>query len=180
VTEEDFVHEHLTDTSPDGSVLPDKDQEVIEGLQDRAPRSPSPEAKEGEDNLKRLAKHHAGDSSNSDNEKLPAAKRSKDDGSAMAQAYNKYKEMQVKDLKEILKWNKQAQTGNRTQVLNKVLDGHVHGRMARCNLCGGGNLILHDDGKTVTCAGVYDPLRHSRLPCRYEGSTEDCPRWQPW
>ncbi|GKY90964.1 hypothetical protein MPSEU_000069200 [Mayamaea pseudoterrestris] len=191
VTEEDFVREHLTDSSPDGSVLPGRFDEVVEALENRHPASPSDEAISGKEKYEQIVSLYEQLLKEGDDEtqQEKPAKRKKqessdaqvrDEDKAMAQAYGKYKGMKVKDLKEVLKWNKEAQTGPKHKLVLRVLDGHVHGRLARCRLCAGGHLVIHDDMFTVACAGAFDELRRRRIPCPYRGTTSECPRWQPW
>jgi hypothetical protein len=74
----------------------------------------------------------------------PGAKRAKltnnethnDDETALllVQAYGLYKDLNIEQLKDVLRWNHQYLTGTKNYLQLKVIDGHVRGSLARCNL----------------------------------------------
>jgi Helix-hairpin-helix domain len=101
--------------------------------------------------------------------------------------YHKFKNEQLKD---ILRWNRQVQTGTKDAMLYKVIDGSLHGRLARCVLCGGGRLkIAFAAGAgsggggaavTVVCSGSFDEDTQRRIECAFTCTPETAPRLQPW
>jgi Helix-hairpin-helix domain len=131
-----------------------------------------------------------------DDETKPAssskAKSDSDDttNDAAAHWYGHYVKTKNEALKDILRWNRQVQTPpTKDALLYKVIDGHLHGRLARCVLCGGGRLKLVFNSTTVNsnahcvsviCGGSFDEDTQRRIECAYTCTPESAPRLQPW
>lgn len=111
--------------------------------------------------------------------KEPSSKRAKTILADQLDAYEKYKDLKNSQLDDVLGWNNQFKTGNKDVKLAKIVDGHVYGRLQRCNLCGG-HLKLADDGKCVVCNGQFDEDTQRRIPCHFTCPPVDAPRWKPW
>lgn len=181
-TEEDFVRDLLSDES--GSVLPARAEEVVAQIRGAAPRSAA--ADEGQklgaavdfEWLEQIKADYA--LACNQKQSPPDAKKPKDDKSILTQAYGELHKLSIAELKDILRWNRQHMTGNKSTLLTKILDGVLRGRLARCTLCEGGRLKLHDDGISVTCAGAFDEDTKTRVDCQYYGTAALAPRWQPW
>jgi hypothetical protein len=184
MTKEDFVRLHLKDTSDDKSVLPARIDEVLQGMKDTVKKVKPTKA---ERQKRRAAeKGTADEDDDDDNEEIQRqgnnkkTRREEEIESLMIEGFAVYETMTAVKLKEILGWNLQYKTGDKELVLTKVLDGHVHGRLGRCQDCRGGRLYIAEDGVTVICRGIFDEHTLSRVPCDYRGTVMDCPRWQPW
>jgi len=61
------------------------------------------------------------------------------EGSSMSEldAYERYGKLKADDLKDILRWNDQKLAGKKETLVLKVMDCAMHGRLSRCNDCGG-------------------------------------------
>jgi len=114
-----------------------------------------------------------------ENGKVPDAKKAKTVPSQQLEAYEIYKGMKNDDLKDVLRWNKQVLKGSKDFMVLKCIDGHIHGRLSRCELCGG-TLKMTEDGTKVVCGGSFDEDTQQRLPCSFESTPEKAPRWKPW
>ena len=174
MTMEDFVCNVLSDG---GDVFPARTAKVVEGLKAKlTPGSRGTGSNDGKERLDIIAKQYEAMNAEDDDVAIiePVTKKAKGVKSETAAAYGL-----TKDMKVILEWNGQAKSGSKAFLTVTVMDGHVHGRLARCCLCLGGRLVMQDDGLTVTCAGAFDETRKSRIPCSYMGSTADCLRWYP-
>lgn len=64
----------------------------------------------------------------------------------------------------------------------RCIDGHAHGRLARCPTCFKGKLWLKDEdgGQTVICKGYFDEDIQQRIPCHYSVPNATAPRLLPW
>ncbi len=67
-------------------------------------------------------------------------------------------------------------------MLHRCIDGHVHGRLARCPSCFKGKLQLKDEdaGATLICKGYFDEDSNIRIPCGYTIASSKAQRLQPW
>ncbi|GKY98304.1 hypothetical protein MPSEU_000788000 [Mayamaea pseudoterrestris] len=180
VTAHDFVRDNLRDES--GDILPSRADEIAEALE--AKKAAVAKSKEDGDSESSAGKTWLADikirydATQDDNPS--ASKKAKDDMSILVETYGAIHKLSIADLKEILQWNRQHVTGTKPVLMIRVLDGALRGRLARCTLCEGGRLKLHDDGATVTCSGAFDEERNVRVACQYHGKAESAPRWQPW
>ena len=99
--------------------------------------------------------------------------------------YEKYKEY-LKDLesekndalKDALKKNDQASTGNKKELIAKVADGKVLGKIPRCPKCDGGRPRFDFKKGTYTCPGYRDDTDY--VNCRKKYTVEELKReeWQ--
>ena len=72
-------------------------------------------------------------------------------------------------------------SGAKNALLQRIVDGHVNGRLGICPICGKGRLKLNDDNwEEIYCNGYFDEDTMVRVPCFYKGCTKDAPRFQPW
>ena len=89
-------------------------------------------------------------------ESEPDAKKAKtlsDIDNQYMEAYLHYESCRKDDLKDLLRWNGGAVTGNKKQLLTRVIDGHCRGRLAKCSICSNGKLKIMDDGSKIKCSG---------------------------
>lgn len=91
----------------------------------------------------------------------------------------KFQHLKVAELSEVLEWNRQYKSGAKNYLLEKVIDGEVYGRLARCPLCSG-HLKLSEDGSTVTCNGMFDEDSQRKILCAYSAKPSEVPRFTPW
>ena len=188
ISAEDFVRDLLRDGSDDGSLLPGRADEIIEALQTK--KTAGSATAKGKDSssaggdessaglawLEEIKKNFEA----TKDDKPSAAKKPKDDMNLLVDTYSEIYKFPLAKLKEVLQWNRQHVTGTKPILMIRLLDGALRGRLARCTLCAGGRLKLHDDGTTVTCGGAFDEERGIRLACQYQGTATSAPRWQPW
>jgi len=59
----------------------------------------------------------------------------------------------MKDLKELLKLNDQSSSGNKPELVERVADGQVLGKIARCKTCFGGKPRFNYETGGYHCAG---------------------------
>jgi len=198
---EDFVDNVLED--PNGNVFPDKTDEVVQAiLGPSLVDTTKGNDKEGHSAVSRAlqkVKDEWETTLGDDTKKTsqPTKKIKTENGGAASpttvvsqkvQAYDKYHKETNTHLKDVLKWNKQTQTGTKDFLLAKVLDGVVYGRLARCVLCTGGRLKLEEsasgvhveDGMMVVCSGNFDEDMNRRIPCAFQCKPSEAPRWEPW
>ena len=178
ISAHDFLVDHVTDESG-GEILPKQLETLAEAIESKAVKTDKTVG-EAEQVINRLKEAYEDD-------KEPPAKKVKSDPNGdddvearCVQAYGIYNKMKNNDLKDILRWNGQFLTGTKPYMLIKCIDGHVRGRLARCNLCSGGKLKLAEDMKTVTCGGTFDEDTHARISCLYRATVAEAPRWKPW
>ncbi len=99
--------------------------------------------------------------------------------------YAKYKEL-VKELNEkknealknMLKANDQAATGNKDDLVSKVADGKILGKIPRCPKCFGGRPRFDYKKGTYYCPGYRDDTDYKN--CHKKYTLEELPReeWQ--
>jgi hypothetical protein len=174
---EEFVQDMIEDTTH-GQILPAKMEEVVAALDSKggtkdagggdavAPLVPILQAFE---NLQQEM---------ADGQE-PSPKKTKSLLTAQVDAYTAYYQCKATELADMLSWNHQVKTGTKKVALMKVIDGHVHGRLARCPLCTG-RLKLTLECTEVLCNGAFDESVGQRLDCSYTTSPEEAPRWMPW
>lgn len=66
------------------------------------------------------------------------------------------KKCTVEDLKEILRKNDQKITGSRMELMERVADGELLGKIPRCPKCSGGRLRFDPEIGLYKCPGYYD------------------------
>lgn len=59
----------------------------------------------------------------------------------------------LKDLKEILKLNDQSSSGNKPELVERVADGQVLGKIPRCPVCFGGKPRFNYEKGDYVCGG---------------------------
>jgi PADR1 (NUC008) domain len=96
-------------------------------------------------------------------------------------AYASYKGCKADELKDLLRWNNQVLVGTKDVILTKVIDGMVHGRLGRCQLCNGGKLKFNTDNvHEIVCSGEFDEATQRKISCPYTTMPSKAPRFQPW
>ena len=72
-------------------------------------------------------------------------------------------------------------TGAKKVLLQRIIDGHMNGRLGMCPTCEKGQLKLEDDNwDVVYCNGYYDEDVMARNTCFYKCSRMEAPRLKPW
>lgn len=97
-----------------------------------------------------------------------------------SKAYAVYAQYNLDNLKDILRYNRQMVSGAKDILLQRIVDGHVNGRVSNCPSCSQGRPRLNDDGITVSCPGYFDEDVMSRVTCFYSNKKDDVGRFQPW
>mmetsp|Transcript_16840 Transcript_16840/g.32867 ORF Transcript_16840/g.32867 Transcript_16840/m.32867 type:complete len:463 (+) Transcript_16840:244-1632(+) len=87
----------------------------------------------------------------------------------------KYKKMNVSELKDYLRANKQLLKGAKGDLVNRCVDGEKNGRLLACSGCGQGKVELTDHG-TVQCNGYFDDTIGQRVPCKYSCPVDEASR----
>eukprot|EP00586_Coscinodiscus_wailesii_P018785 CAMPEP_0172510212 /NCGR_PEP_ID=MMETSP1066-20121228/227029_1 /TAXON_ID=671091 /ORGANISM="Coscinodiscus wailesii, Strain CCMP2513" /LENGTH=421 /DNA_ID=CAMNT_0013289079 /DNA_START=394 /DNA_END=1659 /DNA_ORIENTATION=+ len=186
-----FVQEMLEDTTNDGN-LEEIEEKVIEAIETKpVPKNDVGGNSGGEgakERMKRVRETWEGMRDDEDEEPKPKKKKKGDkkgggggvDKLELARAYGIYAEYNNNELKDVLRWNKQMVGGTKDILLQRILDGHVNGRLGLCPTCSEGKLKLEDDGETVKCPGWFDKENMMRHPCFYTCKRADAPRIQPW
>ena len=163
---DDFMENGLTDNSG-GDILPEKYDEIKAAIQSKKPKKKpsSEETKNPIAEIKELFESQAEDN--------PTKKQKNE----QVEAYAKYHKMKLDECKDILRWNHQILKGTKNVVLFKLIDGHVHGRIALCGTCGG-KLKMSDGCDNVECMGTFDKDTQTKYPCDFTCSLEEAPRWK--
>jgi hypothetical protein len=175
ITPEEFVNTVLQDTT-NGKILPAKAQELAEQIGAKVVK---PKAAEAASAMTELRDAFLARQQEQEEGKEPASKKLKSVDPARLDAYGKFQHLKNAGLEDVLQWNRQYKTGPKDYLMEKVIDGEIHGRLARCPLCSG-HLKLATDGKTVICNGSFDEDSHTRIDCAYSGKPAEAPRFQPW
>jgi len=98
-----------------------------------------------------------------------------------ANAYIFYESLKIEGLKDVLRWNHQPVGGTKPELLIRIIEGHVHGRLAPCTVCGEGKLRpLDTDSSKIICKGYFDKKLNAHIPCDVMVDTESAPRFIPW
>lgn len=196
MTPEDFVRDVLQDGSDSGrDILPAKMQELVDAIATTSIKKKK--TNDGDDD--------GGDSDGTSpkawiasikaafekQEGEPASKKAKADDSSSSkreaitqahiEAYASYKGCKGDELKDVLRWNKQILAGTKDVILTKVIDGTVHGRLGRCQLCNGGQLKFNvENAHQIVCNGEFDEASQRKITCNYTTIPSKAPRFQPW
>jgi hypothetical protein len=166
----------LEDKSEGGEILPAKAEELAEEIGMKIVKEKSEEAATA---MTELRDAYLARQQEQKEGKQPASKKVKSVDTARLDAYGKNQHLKVADLGDIMQWNRQYKTGPKNFLMEKVIDGEVHGRLARCPLCSG-HLKLKEDGSTVVCHGSFDEGSQRRIECAYSGKPSEAPRFKPW
>jgi len=197
VSPADFVADHLEDLTTDSILDNDTTRdEVIAAIAFKPPRAKKGEKGDAEltpvgKRLEEIRKEIVATLGDDEEEqqKRPAKKakkEKKDDGLELyAVAMKVYEKMKADDLKSVLRWNLGYGTsGTKDILMLRCIDGHVNGRLGRCQTCFKGKLNLKDEdaGATVLCKGYYDEDIAARIPCGFviANNSSSIPRLQPW
>ena len=181
MTVEQFVDDIVRDDSG-GDILPAKREEVIAAMESK------PSAKVKQDDI--LAQLAAAHKAKEEQGNEPAAKKAKTEDDSdekpsfvtpeAVDAYGIYHKHKNDSLKDILRWNRQMTSGTKPYLMTKVIDGHLHGRLARCSMCGGRLKLVENTGMDVTCSGVFDEDAAVHIACVFKAPASEAPRWKPW
>ncbi|GBG30737.1 Poly ADP-ribose polymerase 1 [Hondaea fermentalgiana] len=87
----------------------------------------------------------------------------------------KYKKMNVSELKDYLRANKQLLKGTKSDLVTRCVDGEKNGRLLPCSGCGHGKLELTEHN-TVQCSGYFDESVGQRVNCRFTAPVEEAGR----
>ena len=169
---EEFVADYLLE---DSELLEERRDEIIGLLQQAASKAKSktkkPSDGDGEaatimDRLKAAA--------NKDDDSEPANKKVKKEETEeeaefrdMVPVYRNFAKAKLAELKDMLRWNKQIQSGTKPFALFKVIDGVMHGRLSVCPICPGRMKFIEGDFDKIHCGGQYDEDIGRRIPCSY-------------
>jgi hypothetical protein len=166
----------LLEDSSGGEILPGKAEELAEQIGAKVLQAKTAAAtsaiSELRDAYEARQKEHA-------DGKQPASKKLKSVDTARLDAYGKIKDMKVAGLSDVLQWNRHYKTGNKEMQMEKVIDGEVYGRLARCPLCSG-RIKIKDGTSTVVCNGTFDESSQVKIECAYQATPSEAPRWKPW
>ena len=99
-----------------------------------------------------------------------------------AAAHALYQTLTVPALKDLLRENRQLLSGNKTELLERCVDGKLYGALTRCPECGGGRLRVHYPSQyghggqgEFHCPGFYDDDHYQRCSYTSHHVTRD-----PW
>jgi len=99
-----------------------------------------------------------------------------------AAAHALYQTLTVPALKDLLRENRQLLSGNKTELLERCVDGKLYGALPRCPECGGGRLRVHYPSQyghggqgEFHCPGFYDDDHYQRCSYTSHHVTRD-----PW
>lgn len=179
ISPEDFVNDLLEDSSG-GEILPEKADEIAAAIAAVAPKKKGEgEVKSVITDLRDAFAERKRVQEEGEGAKQPDAKKHKKVDPILLEAFGHYHDKKGGDLGDILQWNRQFKSGKKDYQLEKVIDGHVHGRLGRCALCTG-RLKLNEGGATVKCNGSFDEDKQIRIDCAFVAPAAEAPRWKPW
>jgi hypothetical protein len=113
----DFVSNMLTDKTDDGSILPDKCDELIASIEKAQVAAPKKKKDDNTGPLKEIiAAYEAQKAAAGQGDERPSKKKKQQ----AVELYAEYKGLTADKLKDILKWNRQIMTGNKDILLFKV------------------------------------------------------------
>jgi len=123
---EEWIDNELEDTSDKGNILPDKKEELMQAIEQKVLKKKSEDG--GDGFIAKLKREYdtmaaaGGDDADNDQPKKKKSKSSSDDQKHQRalELYGKYHKMKGDDLKHILKWNRQVQSGTKPILLHKV------------------------------------------------------------
>lgn len=165
VTVEDFVDDQLEDEG--GILVENRDQVVADILykEDKktaaAKKKATAEGSDGGGSKIEILKRAYEETKSAESDEKPQKKKKKktgDDGALKQQVdiYARYAKTPVDGLKDVLRWNKQFLTGKRNDILARIIDGEVNGRLGACPLCVKGRLKYgQEQEEQVTCNGGF-------------------------
>ncbi|GMH62224.1 hypothetical protein TrLO_g1499 [Triparma laevis f. longispina] len=95
-------------------------------------------------------------------------------------AFEIYSGMKTDAIKDYLRWNDMMLKGNKDQILNKVIDAHIRGRLGRCPDCEGKVSIDEDDDEVIKCKGSWNEEAGCRVTCFNQWPKEKYPYRLPF
>lgn len=173
---QEFVTEHVTDTSEDQSILNDIEAfaKSMEQATGGGAKTKKGEQEGGDTLMDRVAQVAKEELSKDDGPKKKKAKKDEDEEfRQMVELYKEHHKKKIDDLKDYLRWNKQILAGKKDFVLFKVIDGMIHGRLGTCPLDGGALKFQEGDYEKVVCSGKFDEDNQIRIPCEFTGKRTD-------
>lgn len=187
VSVESFITEYLTDSSPDQLIL--SDDGLVEQIISQIKSTPSKTKEKSKASAAKIEldriQTHASDVERK-HESEPSKKKMKTENPPSLQtrkaiAYNVYESLKIDSLKDVLRWNHQIVGGTKPELLLRIIEGHVYGRLAPCTVCGEGKLRpLETDSSKIICKGYFDKKLSARIPCDVIVDAESAPRFEPW
>jgi hypothetical protein len=177
---EEFVDEYLEDKTSD-KILDDplERQKVIDLIGTKVATKKAGGVDSGSAYLKAVKRFAAALlAEDGEDEDAPKKKRVKmeDGDKSKAEAYNKFKDMKISQLQDILSWNQVVKSGTKPVLLTRVIDGYANGRIGRCVACGKGKPKISEDGSVVECNGYFDTDIGSHISCGNKVRVETAPR----
>jgi len=97
-------------------------------------------------------------------------KRTKDEAGAtdeQSPVELKYKGMSVDKLKALLKANKQVCSGKKDDLVQRCVDGEVHGALPKCPVCEKSTLRAAESGEGFSCPGYFDSDAARFIRCKF-------------
>lgn len=83
----------------------------------------------------------------------------------------------VNELKSILQKNDQKTSGNKRELLERVADGELLGRIPRCMACFGGRLQFDSKKGVYKCPGYFEDATFIRCKAAYDSSFIQRDQW---
>ena len=80
----------------------------------------------------------------------------------------KYDEYTADQLKNLLRKNDQKVTGTKKEMIERVADGEVLGKIPRCPACFGGRLVFDYKKGVYKCPGFYDDDHFVRCKAAFD------------
>jgi hypothetical protein len=160
----------MLEDSSAGEILPAKAEELAEEIEMKVVKAKPEEVASA---MTELRDAYLARQQEQEEGKQPASKKLKSVDTARLDAYGKNQHLKVADLGDVLQWNRQYKTGKKDYLMEKVIDGEVNGRLARCPLCTG-YPKLKEDGATVVST-----VPSTRQPAKFNvatGKPSEAPR----
>lgn len=119
---------------------------------------------------------------------LPSGKKAENvallqEAAERERAEEAYAKLSVDQLKELLALNGQLRAGAKQELVDRAVDGKLHGALPRCTLCGGGLLRVRYETKyghggqgAFSCPGFYDDDEYKR--CSFAASSVARAAWK--
>jgi hypothetical protein len=99
--------------------------------------------------------------------------------SCLLQIREKYQSMHVEDLKEVLRANEQLLGGLKDELVERCVDGEMHGGLPKCTTCGIGRLKVSEHDAHLYCPGYWDEAAAVFVRCAFRASPDKVARI-PW
>ena len=99
----------------------------------------------------------------------------KEQKNELAKCVKYYSDYTMDQLKEILVRNRQAKTGNLTQLLNRCAEGKLFGGLPSCPKCKSGRLKFNVKNGEYTCTGYMED--EDLKNCVYKTTTAERNSW---